>query len=190
LPSLRVYREMPMHCRIAIAFLLLMGAAGAQEMRSLARQKFDEGRVQFAAGHYDQALEHFKRSYDLAPHPDLLFNIGRCLEELNRYREAYEAYEKFLAVNPNDKDVQGRAYRMRRKAIEEPLPVPEAPPEPTPMPASVVVARQTDAPTPVYKKWWLWTAVVGVAAVALGVGLGVGLSGSAPESTFPPLSAR
>jgi hypothetical protein len=34
------------------------------------------------------------------------------------------------------------------------------------------------APTPLYRRWWLWTAV-GAAAVAigLGVGLGVGLSG-------------
>jgi tetratricopeptide (TPR) repeat protein len=180
-----------MVCRVVLSLLLLAGIAGAQEMRSFARQKFDEGRAQFAAKHYEAALGLFKQSYDAAPHPDLLFNIGRCLEELNRYREAYEAYEKFLAVNPNDSDVQQRAYRMRRKAIEEPLPVPEPPPEPSPQPAAS--AAPTAAPvaaTPVYKKWWLWTAVVGVAAVALGVGLGVGLSGAAPESTFPPLSAR
>jgi hypothetical protein len=32
---------------------------------------------------------------------------------------------------------------------------------------------------PVYKKWWLWTIVVGVVAVGVGVGLGVGLTSSA-----------
>jgi tetratricopeptide (TPR) repeat protein len=39
-----------------------------------------------------------------------------------------------------------------------------------------IVAAPTEH-TPVYKKWWLWTAVgVGVAAIAVGVGLGLGLT--------------
>ncbi len=48
-------------------------------------------------------------------------------------------------------------------------------------------APTTSERTPVYKKWWLWTAVGGVVVVgvALGVGLGVGLHGaSAPSSHF------
>jgi tetratricopeptide (TPR) repeat protein len=46
----------------------------------------------------------------------------------------------------------------------------------------------TDAPPkkPVYKKWWLWTAVgLGVAAVGVGLGVGLGLGLShAPTSHF------
>jgi tetratricopeptide (TPR) repeat protein len=43
---------------------------------------------------------------------------------------------------------------------------------------------------PVYKQWWLWTAVgVAVVGVGLGVGLGLGLSHSSPSgNTFPAVS--
>jgi tetratricopeptide (TPR) repeat protein len=36
--------------------------------------------------------------------------------------------------------------------------------------------------TPIYKKWWLWTAAGGAVAVGLGVGLGLGL---AKKTTYP-----
>ena len=55
-------------------------------------------------------------------------------------------------------------------------------------PAHTEAAVTAEAPrkTPVYKKWWFWTAIVGAAAVvAVGVGLGVALSSapSAPANT-------
>jgi tetratricopeptide (TPR) repeat protein len=39
-----------------------------------------------------------------------------------------------------------------------------------------VAARETRPRTPIYRRWWLWTTLVGVAAVvAIGVGVGVGV---------------
>jgi tetratricopeptide (TPR) repeat protein len=40
--------------------------------------------------------------------------------------------------------------------------------------------------TPVYKKWWLWTAIGGVVVVGAAVGLGVGLSRSGSSGTTYP----
>jgi hypothetical protein len=61
---------------------------------------------------------------------------------------------------------------------------------PTERPSAAPVVASTTAPAdkvPVYKKWWLWTAVgVVVIGVSLGVGLGLGLSGS---DTFDPTLA-
>jgi len=174
--------------------MLFAGTAGAQEQRTLARDKFVEGRVQFAAQHYEQALQLFQEAYKLAPYPDLLFNIGRCHQQMGHFREALDAYERFLAVNPGDDDVRARAEDMRRRAADEPPPItsgePEPSPTPAPQPSLAPITVTTPAPTPVYRKWWLWTAVVGVAAIALGVGLGVGLSGAEPQRTFPPLGAQ
>jgi tetratricopeptide (TPR) repeat protein len=70
------------------------------------------------------------------------------------------------------------------EAKPEPKPevAPEAKPEPKPevkpevKPQPVVVEKAPEKP--VYKKWWLWTAVGVVVAVGVGVGLGVGLSSS------------
>jgi hypothetical protein len=40
-------------------------------------------------------------------------------------------------------------------------------------------------PVPIYKKWWLWTAMGAVVVVAVGVGVGVGLS-SSPSTPAAP----
>jgi tetratricopeptide (TPR) repeat protein len=177
--------------------LLLSAAAAAQDQRMQARQKFEDGRLQFSGGHYREALALFRESYQLAPYPALLFNIARCHEQLGEFHDALEAYEHYLAVNPQDAEARARAEEMRERApseparLVEPSPPPVAPPRP---PDGLVGIPEHPLPpsrTPVYKKWWLWTAVVGgVAAVALGVGLGVGLSGADPQRTFPPLSAQ
>jgi hypothetical protein len=54
------------------------------------------------------------------------------------------------------------------------------------MAAPVVELTQPPPKTPIYKRWWLWTAVgVGVAAVGVGLGVGLGLGLShAPSSHF------
>ena len=175
--------------RALVLLLVLAGSGAAQDLKTLARQKFDQGRVEFAAQHYDKALSLFRDSYQLAPYPDLLFNIGRCYEAMHLYRDALDAFERYLVVNPMDEDAQRRAAEMRERAENEPPPSPAPQLVPSPAPQVVPVAQVAapPPPTPVYKKWWLWTAVVGGAAVALGVGLGVGLSQPNPQRTFPPV---
>ncbi len=79
-------------------------------------------------------------------------------------------------------------------AISEPPAVtpPPAPPpaEPAPAVAATSAVEITRAPprrTPVYKKWWLWTAVgAGAVAIGLGVGLGLGLRAhtTVPQAHF------
>jgi hypothetical protein len=75
--------------------------------------------------------------------------------------------------------------RAEKPAVEKPVEKPEKPAEPAPAATAVVTSRPA-APTPVYKKWWLWTAVgaVVVVGVAVGVGVGVSQSGGAPGSHF------
>jgi tetratricopeptide (TPR) repeat protein len=182
-----------MAARVLLLAVLLAGTSHAQDKRGLAREKFDLGRQEFAAHRYATALTAFQESYQLAPYPDLLFNIGRCHEELGQWRAALDAYERYLATNPRDDEVQRRAAFMRRMMVEQPEPPDPSPsPEPSPMPslAPLAISAPVAGPTPLYKKWWLWTAVVGVAGVALGVGLGVGLSGAEPARTFPPLGSQ
>jgi tetratricopeptide (TPR) repeat protein len=41
-----------------------------------------------------------------------------------------------------------------------------------------------DRPRPLYKRWWLWTAVGGAVAIGLGVGLGVGLTRNHFDTTL------
>jgi len=61
----------------------------------------------------------------------------------------------------------------------------------TPAPAGALVssAPPPDKKTPLYKKWWLWTAVAAVAVVGVGVGVGVAETtphnAPAPAGTLP-----
>jgi tetratricopeptide (TPR) repeat protein len=66
--------------------------------------------------------------------------------------------------------------------VEAPKP---EPPKVESAPSLVVTAPPPEKKTPVYKKWWLWTAV-GVVAVgaALGAGLAVGLQSNTPSSAL------
>jgi hypothetical protein len=63
--------------------------------------------------------------------------------------------------------------------------------EPTP---SALTARSSDPSpavsaskrTPIYKKWWLWTAL-GIAAAGIATGIAVGAQGGATERTLNPV---
>jgi tetratricopeptide (TPR) repeat protein len=61
-----------------------------------------------------------------------------------------------------------------------------------PAPAAVTgigVQASARRETPLYKKWWLWTAVGAVAAIGIGVGVGVGVTQRRSSgTTFPAVS--
>ncbi len=190
---------------ILLALLLLAGSARADD-KAKAREAFRVGTQHFKLGEYEQALDSFKEAYRNYESPVFLYNIAQCERQLNHKQEAIRFYRQYLA---DAKDAQNRdevqaiitklqsALDEERAAVNKP---PQGPLEPTPPPATTTTTTTTNgatltatAPppppekTPVYKKWWLWTAV-GVVAVGVGVGLGVGLgtssSGSLPSTTF------
>ncbi len=186
---------------ILLALLLLAGSARADD-KAKAREAFRVGTQHFKLGEYEQALDSFKEAYRNYESPVFLYNIAQCERQLNHKQEAIRFYRQYLA---DAKDAQNRdevqaiitklqsALDEERAAVNKP---PQGPLEPTPPPATTttngapLTATAPPPPpekTPVYKKWWLWTAV-GVVAVGVGVGLGVGLgtssSGSLPSTTF------
>lgn len=188
---------------LAVATIIVLGAlpsaAAADPLRDRARQEFAEGSDAFEAGHYDAALEHLQRAYALAPHPELLFNIARCLEELHRTGAAIDTYDRYLAVEPNDSGARDRVAALRRQLLTNPPPTTENPPPTTENPqpttagatANAVVATAPASPRrPLYRRWWLWTTVGAVVVVGIGVGLAVGLTRSSAPPAFPPLTAQ
>jgi tetratricopeptide (TPR) repeat protein len=74
--------------------------------------------------------------------------------------------------------------------LEPPAPAPAPAPRVTPLPPITAPAPET--PRPAYKRWYVWTAVVGSVALAgLAVGLGVGLTQSGlPHGTLTSIDAR
>ncbi len=65
----------------------------------------DASKDAFGAGDYEAALIGFRKSFAGSPdQPLLLWNIGRCLEELGRTDEALESFEKYLEIEVDDGD--------------------------------------------------------------------------------------
>jgi tetratricopeptide (TPR) repeat protein len=164
--------------RLALLLVLLAPAAEGD----LVAEAFE----QFERGEFDQALETIDRAIATNSDPNLLFSRAVLLENLERYDEAIEGYEKFLATGPN-RERAGKAYdriQACRRALEEqeedadeavsepPPPVVE--PEPTPDP--------NDGPPPQPRPWHrdpLGGVLLGTGSamlVAGGVLVGVGAS--------------
>lgn len=165
-----------------------VGAEQAKRKRAdekRARQHFEQGRLAFTETRYEDALLHFERSYALSGKPQLLFNLANVLDRLRRDEEAVARYQQYLNELPaadNRVQVEERLAVLQRSMDERrtaqapvvvPTPQEVAAAELTPLPAPGPSAPlETPSETrPLYKKWWVWTAVgsVVVAAVVIGV---------------------
>lgn len=180
-----------------------------------ARKFFQSGTKHFDLGEYEAALSDFKEAYRIKDDPVLLYNIAQCHRMLHHNEEALRAYRTFLSRSPESShradveqkvaaleeaiDKQNRASNLPPATVLQNRPG-ETPAEETPRsttttapaeaaPANAVVATAPER-TPVYKKWWFWTAIGGVVVVgaAVGIGLGVGLSSPSSTNTFPAVA--
>ena len=101
----------------------------------------------FEAGRYDEAVENFRKAFELDKNPNNLFNIGRVYEESGDLDKAVEFYKQFLGqpgVSIENRQVAVDRVEVLERALEamkpeepdpEPDPEPEEPdPEVTPEP--------------------------------------------------------
>jgi hypothetical protein len=74
------------------------GKGAKQDDPTLAEaiERFEKGVAFFDEEKYDAALAEFLKSYDLAPNPALLYNIGICFYETGKLVEALEHFTLFL----------------------------------------------------------------------------------------------
>lgn len=138
---------------------------------------FEQGKAQYKAGNYAAALRSFQAANNLRSVPLLGYNIARAHHQLGNLDEAQLGYRQFIAQTPDevlrkkaqDYLAQLQAEQVARQAASvapsatatQPTTLQSAAPQP---PAD---ASPTDpsAPAPLYKKWWLWTAIGGAVLV-------------------------
>jgi hypothetical protein len=137
--------------RIAIALAAIAftggGAAGAEPPdldpdTEVARRHFDRGTKSYQGQDYEAALREFEAARRVKTLPALDYNIGRCLDRLERYPEAVAAYERYVAssVGPDVVEVRERIRVLKERigeteaAAKPPVP-PPAVKEPAPAPA-------------------------------------------------------
>lgn len=96
-------------------------AFAQDESLNKAREAFDSGQRLFQEEKFAEAALKFKEAYEARPFAQFLFNIGACNEKDNKYPEAIEYYDRYIAAKPGDADVAKTQLRIKalRKAIEE-----------------------------------------------------------------------
>lgn len=80
-----------------------------QEASAQAKALFDEGVEQGRIGQFDAALTAFEEAYRLAPHPIVLFNIGRAAEASGSHERAISAYEALLELDGDTLEADRRS---------------------------------------------------------------------------------
>ncbi len=67
---------------------------------------FELGVSLVEAKRFDEALGAFDLAYRLAPHPDVLFNLGLVQFELKKMRDARATLERYLEITPEEETSQ------------------------------------------------------------------------------------
>ena len=199
--------------RLALALVLLVGGTalaadptlGTPEANAEAKRLYLSATRHFDLSEYPAALDDFKQAFRYKDDAVFLYNIAQCYRIMNKNDDAlafYRSYLRRLPEAPNRAEVEAKIVALQeaiatqekarttpKQGLETPDSV-QTPPPPDANANNTLVATSTPPPkkTPVYKKWWLWTAVGGVVVVGVAVGLGVGLSSSSGPATFPRIS--
>src|SRR5881392_3721252 len=97
---------------ILLALCLCARAAWADSVADEADFRFHRATNLYRQGKVEDALSEFLASNRLVRNRNVVFNIGRCFEQLQRYNEAYRWYVDILAEEMPDED---------RKALQEAL---------------------------------------------------------------------
>jgi tetratricopeptide (TPR) repeat protein len=139
-----------------------------------ARALFEAGRVAYEDGRYSDALGYFQRAYELSQRPGLQYNLGLAYDRLRRDQEALQAFEAYLASEPEHERAVEVQNRVR--ALKDALA--QAPPEPvsvaaTPAAPAPVTPRQDTSRSARTRKRWMWAGIaVGVLVVGAGITVG------------------
>jgi hypothetical protein len=199
------------NCLLTLALTAWTVAAQADD-RAKAREAFRLGNQHYTLGEYQEALSAFKDAYRNFEDPSFLFNIAQCERQLDHRAEAIRAYRVYLQHSPdapNRREVKLLIERLENQLVEEratkaapppgveaprevhapasPAPAPvEAPPSTPPAPEARPLSAAPSPPTPIYKRWWVWTITAAV-VVGAGVGIGVGVATAKPPPVNPTL---
>jgi iron complex outermembrane receptor protein len=78
------------------------------DVRTEARRHFRRGMELVQQGQLDPGVEELELAYEILPHPNVLYNIGRAYAEAGHYDEAVIYFERYLLSDPPDREeVQG-----------------------------------------------------------------------------------
>ncbi|MCR9166430.1 MAG: hypothetical protein ACE37F_01250 [Nannocystaceae bacterium] len=141
---------------------------------------FEAGQKAFANADFFTALHNFQRAQQLAPTPELHYNIGLCHERVDNWDRAIESFEHYLEETPDafDRaDVEARIRAAKRRRAKEARVTPPAltpgksDPPPSPPPTRVQPSLDAEPEVAAHR------ALVVSGASLLAVGIAGGIAG-------------
>lgn len=104
---------------LATASLTSTAKAADSQTQQAAGQHFERGVALYGEADYRGALTEFKRAYELAPSPLVLYNIGQAHFQLRNYSAALSTFERYLAEAganaPHEKEVEQSVATLKTR---------------------------------------------------------------------------
>lgn len=175
--------------------LFIVRPAGADDAAE-ARQHYQKAQGHFAVGEFADAAAEFEAAYKVKNDPALLFNAAQSRRLAGDNEKALILYKNYLQFHPRARNIDEvndqiqkleEAIAAAEKAktappigTVEPSPPPKDEPAP-PAPKAIAEPQpKAEHKTPIYKQWWLWTAVGVVVAAAVVIPVAVVATQPAP----------
>jgi hypothetical protein len=86
----------------ALVLALAVPALAGKKEEKQARKAFKEGVAHFEAGRMEEAVESFRKAYNISPSWKLLYNIGQAEAAAKHHGAALEAFEQYLSEGGDD----------------------------------------------------------------------------------------
>lgn len=177
-------------------FLVLLAVATAPAGRAVAaaptpapmsvqvetQRHAELGRRHFEHGRYQDAIAEYRKAYELKGDPIFLYEIATCYRQLELNDRALFFYERYQSASPNaaNRDEVDRNIAELERGLKNAtgIPTPRFPPRDRVLPPSEDTRleafsfderRPAPPPVPLWRRWWVWTAVGFVAAGAAAV---------------------
>ncbi len=138
-----------------------------------------QGHRLYQLGRYQEAIAEYRRAYELRADPPFLFQIAESYRQLGATEQALFYYDRYLAgaADGSDRDAAEERVSELERLRARPA-VATAPPGLITAPGTGAGAKP---PTPVWRRWWVWTAI----GAALAAGVTVAALAGRSESTIP-----
>ncbi|MBI4821042.1 MAG: TonB-dependent receptor [Deltaproteobacteria bacterium] len=87
---------------LLVALLVLLGAPALADTRTDARRYFTRGMQLISDGRYREGIEALRKAYEIRPHANVLYNVGRAQAALGELGPALESFRSYLESDPPD----------------------------------------------------------------------------------------
>jgi tetratricopeptide (TPR) repeat protein len=108
----------------ALCFAIALQVSGASGQDASAQALYDKGARAYREARYEEAIDLFRRAYQIEPHAELVYNLGQAYEKSGDVTRAVESFREYLKMSPNADDravVEARIKNLTHK-LEASLP--------------------------------------------------------------------